>query len=163
MSKINVRFSVHFGQNQNRFIFCNNVAFSYFCPLMKSRINWDALGITTSVACAIHCAVLPLFFSVLPLFGVNIIHNIAFETGMILLALGIGIYSLYHGFRRHHHNKMPLFLFIVGIVLLVLRLYFVHYETWLLIPAVVLIVWAHFMNYRFCRVHNHAHADDCNH
>ena len=130
---------------------------------MKERINWDALGITASVACAIHCAVLPLFVSVLPLFGTNIIHNIAFEAGMVLLAFCIGIYSLYHGFRKHHHIKLPLFLFSAGIILLTLKLFFIHYETWLLIPAVALIVSAHFYNYRFCRVHNHAHADDCNH
>ncbi|WP_276502442.1 MerC domain-containing protein [Terrimonas pollutisoli] len=130
---------------------------------MKPGINWDAMGITMSVACAIHCAILPLFFSFLPLFGVNIIHNLAFETGMVLLAFAIGAYSLYHGFKRHHHSKLPFILFSAGIVLLVLKLFFIHYETWLLIPAVVLIVSAHVFNYRFCRVHNHAHADDCNH
>jgi hypothetical protein len=121
------------------------------------------MGITMSVACAIHCAILPLFFSFLPLFGVNIIHNIAFEAGMVLLAFAIGAYSLYHGYRRHHHNKLPFILFCTGIILLVLKLFFIHYETWLLIPAVVFIVSAHLFNYRFCRVHNHAHADDCNH
>ena len=130
---------------------------------MKLRMNWDALGITTSVACAIHCAILPLFVSVLPLFGVNIIHNLAFEAGMVLLAFCIGAYSLYHGYRKHHHNRVPLFLFAAGMMLLVLKLFFVHYETWLLIPAVAFIVTAHYLNYRFCRVHNHAHADDCNH
>ncbi len=130
---------------------------------MKGRINWDALGITTSVACAIHCAVLPLFVSVLPLFGTNIIHNLAFEAGMVLLAFCIGIYSLYHGFRKHHHNKLPLLLFSAGITLLTLKLFFIHYANWLLIPSVALIISAHFYNYRFCRVHNHAHADDCNH
>jgi len=126
-------------------------------------MNWDALGITTSAACAIHCAVLPLFFSVWPLFGVNIIQNLAFEAGMVLLALCIGAYSLYHGLRKHHHNKQPLLLFIAGILLLGLKLFFIQYETWLLIPAVAFIVTAHYLNYRFCRVHNHAHADDCNH
>ena len=130
---------------------------------MKPRINWDAMGITMSVACAIHCAILPLFFSFLPLFGVNIIHNMAFEAGMVLLAFAIGAYSLYHGYRRHHHNKLPFILFCTGIILLVLKLFFIHYETWLLIPAVIFIVSAHLFNYRFCRVHNHAHADDCNH
>jgi hypothetical protein len=130
---------------------------------MKPRINWDAMGITTSVACAIHCAILPLFFSFLPLFGVNIIHNMAFEAGMVVLAFAIGAYALYHGYRRHHHNKLPFILFCAGIILLVLKLFFIHYETWLLIPAVVFIVSAHLFNYRFCRVHNHAHADDCNH
>jgi hypothetical protein len=130
---------------------------------MKLRINWDALGITTSIACAIHCAILPLFVSALPLFGINIIHNIAFEAGMVLLASGIGAWSFYHGYRRHHHNSLPFVLFIAGILLLVLKLFFVHYQTWLLIPAVGLIVAAHFLNYRYCRGHNHAHASDCNH
>ena len=144
--------------------FCNYVAFLYFCPSsMKSRINWDALGIGASLACAIHCAMLPLFLSSLPLFGINIIHNIAFEAGMVLLALCIGSYSLYHGYKKHHHSLLPISLFITGITFLVLKLFFVHYETWLLIPAVLLIVTAHILNYRSCRVHNHAHKEDCDH
>lgn len=131
--------------------------------MSAKKINWDALGITASVACAIHCAVLPLFLSTLPLFGINIIHNIAFEAGMVLLAFGIGTYSFYHGYKRHHHSLRPFALFMAGLALLVLKLFFVHYETWLLIPAVALIVTAHFINYRYCRVHNHAHSDDCDH
>jgi len=54
------------------------------------RINYDALGIAASVACAIHCAVLPLVLSSLPLFGVNIINNVNFELIMIAVAFGIG-------------------------------------------------------------------------
>jgi hypothetical protein len=130
---------------------------------MKHWINWDALGIAASVACAIHCALLPLFLTSLPLFGINIIHNIAFEAGMIVLAFGIGSYSLYHGYRRHHHRRMPLVIFSFGFVLLVLKQFFVLYETWLLFPAVMLIISAHFFNFKFCRIHNHAHSDDCNH
>ena len=130
---------------------------------MRLRINWDALGITASLACAIHCAMLPLFLTSLPLFGVNIIHNLYFEAGMVALAFSIGTYSFYHGYRKHHHSFLPFALFPLGLMLLVLKLFFVHYETWLLVPAVTLIVSAHLLNYRFCRVHNHAHADDCNH
>ncbi len=137
--------------------------FHIFALFMKARINWDALGITTSVACAIHCAVLPLFVTTLPLFGINIVHNIAFEAGMVVLSFSIGTWSFYHGYKKHHHNKFPFLLFVAGILLLVLKLFFIHYETWLLIPAVGFIVTAHFLNYRYCRVHNHAHADDCNH
>jgi hypothetical protein len=130
---------------------------------MKQKINWDALGITASLACAIHCALLPLFLTSLPLFGFNIINNTFFEAGMILLAFCIGSYSLYHGFRKHHHSPTPLILFSLGIVLLVLKQFIIQYETWLLIPAVTFIILAHFLNYRFCRVHNHAHSDDCDH
>lgn len=143
--------------------FATLLLFFSFALFMKSRINWDALGITTSVACAIHCAVLPLFYTSLPLFGINIVHNTAFEAGMVVLAFAIGAYSFYHGYRKHHHNKLPSVLFVAGIVLLVLKLFFIHYETWLMVPAVGCIVAAHFLNYRYCRVHNHAHADDCDH
>ena len=130
---------------------------------MKSKINWDALGIGASLACAIHCALLPLFLSSLPLFGINIIENLAFEVGMILLALAIGSYSLYHGYKKHHHSLLPLSLFFTGFIFLVLKQFFVLYETWLLIPAVILIITAHILNYKSCRVHNHAHKEDCEH
>jgi len=130
---------------------------------MKFRINWDALGIGASLACAIHCALLPLFLTSLPLFGVNIIHNIFFEAGMIGLALLIGTLALHHGYKKHHHSRLPISLFSTGFVFLVVKQFFVHYATWLLIPAVLLIVTAHLLNFRFCRVHNHAHTDDCEH
>jgi hypothetical protein len=130
---------------------------------MKVKINWDALGIAASLACAIHCALLPLLLSSLPLFGFDIINNLFFEAGMILMAFCVGCYSLYHGFHRHHHSKLPLIVFTTGFIFLVLKQFFILYETWLLIPAVVLIISAHFLNFRFCRIHNHAHADDCNH
>jgi hypothetical protein len=130
---------------------------------MKGKVNWDVVGVGTSLACAIHCALLPLFLSSLPLFGINIIHHTGFEVGMILLALAIGSYSLYHGYKKHHHSLLPLFIFIAGFIFLVVKQFFEQYETWLLIPAVLLIVVAHILNYRSCRVHNHAHRDDCNH
>lgn len=130
---------------------------------MKFRINWDALGIGTSLACAIHCALLPLFLSSLPLFGINIIHHTGFEVGMIILAFCIGAYSLYHGFKKHHHSWTPLSLFTIGFIFLIVKQFFIHYETWLLIPAVIFIIAGHLYNYRFCRVHDHAHADDCDH
>ena len=130
---------------------------------MNLKINWDALGITASLACAIHCALLPLVFSSLPIFGINIIENTAFEIFMVALAFAIGIYSLYHGWKKHHHSFIPITVFVVGFIFLVLKLFFVEYEYWLLIPGVLGIISAHMINYRSCRVHNHAHKEDCDH
>lgn len=130
---------------------------------MKLKINLDALGVVTSLACAIHCALLPLFITSLPLFGVNIIHNTLFEVCMIVLAFCIGSYSLYHGYRRHHHNHLPVIIFSVGFIFLVLKQFFALYENWLLIPAVLFILSGHFLNYYYCREANHCHADDCDH
>jgi hypothetical protein len=130
---------------------------------MKFKINWDALGIGASMACAIHCALLPMFLSSVPLFGINILKNTAFEAGMIALAFAIGSYSLYHGYRKHHHNWIPFVLFGAGFFCLVFKEFVAHYATWLLIPAVILIIAAHLSNFRYCRVHAHAHHDDCDH
>lgn len=127
------------------------------------KINYDALGITASLACAIHCAILPLVLTSLPVFGVNIINNYFFEYFMILLAFVVGIYALYHGYKKHHHKLLPVILFASGISLLLLKEMFHQFHLWLLLPAVLLIVTAHYINYRLCRKANHCHAADCNH
>ena len=118
---------------------------------MKLKINWDGLGIITSIACAIHCGFLPLIVPVLPLFGINIIHNAAFEWGMIGLAFFVGIYSLYHGFIKHHHSYKPVYIFLVGFVFLVLKQFLASYEYLLLSIAVVFIISAHYTNYKMCQ------------
>jgi hypothetical protein len=118
-----------------------------------NRINFDALGIIASLACAVHCAVLPLLLSSLPLFGINIIHNLWFETGMILLALLVGILALRHGAHIHHQGRLPVTLFVAGITLLFVKQFVPHrYLLFFLVPAVVLIVSAHLINYRQCRL-----------
>ncbi len=127
------------------------------------RINYDALGVTASVACAIHCAVLPLMLTSLPVLGVNIIHNLYFELFMVFLAFIIGVIALYHGYKKHHHRWLPIIMFSAGIALLLLKELFHAYHLWLLLPALMLIITAHFINYRFCRKANHCHANDCNH
>jgi hypothetical protein len=130
---------------------------------MKDKFNWDALGITTSLACAIHCAVLPLLLTSLPIFGIDIIDNLSFEYFMIFIAAIIGCYALYHGYTKHHHNRLPLLTFGIGILLLLAKQAWHMWQLWLLVPAVVLIVTSHYLNYRLCKKANHCHANDCSH
>jgi hypothetical protein len=128
---------------------------------MKIQINWDVLGVSATVACAIHCAILPLILSTLPLFGINILHNIFFESGMIILALIIGTYSLWHGFRRHHHSYLPLLFFISGMFFLILKQFIIYLHLWFLLPAVILIVSAHYLKRKLCRKAQHCHSSEC--
>lgn len=130
---------------------------------MSFKVNWDALGVTASLACAIHCAVLPLLLTSLPIFGINIIDNVQFEYLMIAIAFGVGVYSLWHGYKKHHHSLVPIPLFAFGILLLLAKQIWHEYQFWFLPFAVILIISAHYTNYRFCRVHNHAHSEDCEH
>ncbi|MHA4811572.1 MerC domain-containing protein [Flavitalea flava] len=115
---------------------------------MRIKINWDALGITTSILCAIHCAILPLLVASLPVFGINIVDNTLFEYGMIGLAFSIGSWALWHGFSRHHRRLAPWLLFTGGILLLLAKQFWHQYQFRLLPFAVILIVIAHIINYR---------------
>jgi len=119
---------------------------------MNIKINWDGLGVVTSLACAIHCAVLPLIVTSLPFFGINIIHNPFFEWSMIALAFGVGVYSLVHGFIKHHRSYFPIILFSTGFIFLIAKQFFHSYENYLLIPAVILIITGHYQNYRLCNM-----------
>jgi hypothetical protein len=127
------------------------------------KINYDVLGIGASIACAIHCALLPLFLTSLPILGINIINNIFFEVMMILIALTIGLYSLLHGYKKHHHKIFPMVLFSVGMVILLLKQFFHQYQVWFLLPAVVMIISAHYINYRQCKLTAHCHTDHFSH
>jgi hypothetical protein len=127
------------------------------------RINYDVLGISVSVACAIHCAVLPMVLTSLPIFGTNIIDHAGFELSMITLSAIVGMIALWHGYNKHHHRLLPGAIFITGIILLASRLLFKVNELYFLLPAVICIIWAHWLNYRLCRKANHCHADDCQH
>jgi len=129
---------------------------------MNVKLNWDGLGIATSLACAIHCAILPLILTSLPLFGINLIHNIFFEWLMITIAFMVGSFSLFHGYVKHHQSLTPVIIFSIGFVFLVSKQLFVLYENFLLIPAIGCIISAHYLNYRLCHKtrcasHHHKH------
>jgi hypothetical protein len=119
-----------------------------------AKINWDALGIGASLACAIHCAVFPLVLTSLPVFGINIINNAAFEYFMIFLALCVGCYALMHGYRKHHANVWPLALFGAGMLLLFAKQHWHAYELYILPFAVIFVLSAHFYNFRLCKPHH---------
>jgi hypothetical protein len=117
---------------------------------MNYKLNWDGVGIATSLACAIHCALLPLLLTSLPLFGINIIHNEAFEWSMIGFAFCIGVYALYHGYIRHHRSFFPVILFAAGFCFLIAKQFSPSHNVLLLSLAVIFIISAHFLNYRLC-------------
>ncbi|MDE3125659.1 MAG: MerC domain-containing protein [Bacteroidota bacterium] len=123
------------------------------------KVNWDLLGIVTSVACAIHCALLPIVLTSLPLFGIEIIHNKRFELFMILLAFLIGAFSLLRGYLYKHHQLKPLIVFSLGILFLLSKQIWHKWEIVLLVPAVILIVYGHLLNNKTCQLRHNADSD----
>ncbi len=74
---------------------------------------------------------------------------------MILLAFIIGCFALYHGYNKHHRNILPILLFGGGILLLCAKQTWHDWQLWFLIPAVICILAAHFLNYIMCKNANH--------
>lgn len=127
---------------------CKNTKFVSMNNFMK-RVNLDLMGMVTSVACAIHCAILPLVITSLPVFGINIINNSPFEWMMIGIAFTVGCLALAHGYRSHHKDLKPLLVFTAGFVFLILKQFFYKHEFLFLVPAVFLILYAHLLNFRY--------------
>jgi len=82
--------------------------------LLKSPANLDSLGITASVLCAIHCAMVPLLITFLPLWGLSFLANEWVEISMISISLLLGIWSLGTSFKKNHDKISPIFILIAG-------------------------------------------------
>jgi uncharacterized membrane protein YczE len=124
--------------------------------LLKSG-RLDQLGMTASVACAIHCVVLPLVVTFLPLVGLEFLANIWVETAMICISMVIGAWSLISTYPRHK-NLAPLLLFITGFVLIATGHFLIVQMESILVPlGGFTIAAAHYMNWKLNRVCEHEH------
>lgn len=96
---------------------------------MKSHslgINLDWIGISASVACAIHCLALPFLISALPLLGLEVLANHWIEYSVIILSLLLAVVALSHGFTRHHQRFLPILLVILGFSIILIGLIWGH-------------------------------------
>ena len=66
-----------------------------------ARPTLDRVGIFGSLLCAVHCALLPMLFVVLPSVGLALLLDDGVELGFVSFASVVGTLSLLRGFRRH--------------------------------------------------------------
>lgn len=117
--------------------------------LFSVKLKLDWIGIGTSALCSVHCVLLPLVVSSLPVAGVNLLENFWLECAMIGIALLVGAISFYQGCFKKHKNKMPLILFALGFVFLLINQ--LKENTLLILSASFLIILAHSWNYTLLR------------
>jgi hypothetical protein len=75
-------------------------------------LKLDKAGMTASVLCAIHCAIVPILITSLPLMGLGFLANPMLEWSMISLALLIGVHAIGLSYFRTHHKRLPMLLLI---------------------------------------------------
>lgn len=124
-------------------------------PSIKSAAL-DQLGITASVACAIHCAALPFLITTLPLWGLEFLAHSWVELSMICLSLVIGVWSLSTSFPKHK-KITPIMVLIMGFMLIATGHYAFHSLEAVLIPiGGFTIAAAHYLNWKYSRnCHQH--------
>jgi phosphoglycerol transferase MdoB-like AlkP superfamily enzyme len=119
--------------------------------LATVRNVFDKVGITVTSLCAIHCIMLPIILPVLPLLGLSVGHNHAFERVMLLVTIVLGFIALFIGFHRYHRKLYPFYSLFLGVFIYWQRDVWGHeYEHAVLIVGASLVVLAHVMNMRLC-------------
>jgi len=82
---------------------------------IKQTAIYRKLGFLLSVACLIHCLLLPIFLIFSPMIGHQFHMSVFSEMLIYSLAFIFGIISLNRDYRRHK-NTWPIILFIVGFI-----------------------------------------------
>jgi hypothetical protein len=121
-------------------------------PKFKSKL--DNVGMTASVLCAVHCAIIPMLITSLPLLGLGFLANPWFEWGMIIFALCIGISAIGITYIRIKHSLLPVILLIAGFAIIIAGHLFVRsWHEAIIVPiGGLLIAAAHFFNYKYAKV-----------
>ncbi|GAB4456491.1 MAG: hypothetical protein OHK0029_14550 [Armatimonadaceae bacterium] len=114
----------------------------------------DAFGAAASFLCAMHCALMPLVITLLPLVGLQFLAEGWVEWVLIGTAAVIGITSLCLGFREHR-SRRALAVLAAGISLVVLGRVSEQYEwgEWgvpVLVLGGITIAGSHLLNRKLC-------------
>jgi len=119
------------------------------------KLNLDALGIGASLICAVHCAVLPVLVTLLPLLGLRMQGNDKLEHALLAGTFIIGCVALLRGYFRQHHRLQPLLWFLAGFAGLLLGHYSVPpaWQPVVIAAGAICIIIAHIRNLHKCRMH----------
>lgn len=134
-------------------------------PQQRHRL-FDRIGAYSAIACAIHCALLPVAIALLPSLGVAVFGSEGFELGFVVFASLLGLASLVWGYRRHRAIR-ALSLLVPGLLVLWAAVLYTPLHQSLVPHAVAmtfggtLIGLAHIANLRLN--HGHVHDATCAH
>ncbi|WP_149695643.1 MerC domain-containing protein [Chitinophaga sp. CF418] len=117
------------------------------------QVKWDAIGIGASLACAVHCVLLPVIFTAFSLFGVEILKNVFLEVLTVFVSMTAGGWAIWKGYMRLHRQKAVLVYFIAGLLLMITGNFisFTPLEMGFKITGAILLITAHIRNWRGCR------------
>lgn len=115
----------------------------------------DSLAVAFSAICLVHCLLLPVALTLLPVFGVVLSHG-AFHQLMLIVVLPVSVIALGIGCRRHRSGSVAV-LGGLGLGLLIFAalalhtLWGQHLERNITIAGGLILAIAHVQNFLYCR------------
>lgn len=114
----------------------------------------DKVGATASLLCAVHCALMPLVITLLPLLGLAFLADERIEWALVGFSAAMGVSSLCLGYRVHR-SRRALTVLAVGLGLLAAgRIAERRYQEPWGVPLVVVggvgVATSHLLNRRLC-------------
>jgi hypothetical protein len=133
----------------------------------------DKAGMIASITCAIHCMIMPLIVTLLPIFGLSLFATEEFEWMLLMVSAMLGVTSLCFGFRKHKSFRAFSFLGI-GLTFLVIgrlahehvshfRVYTFDIYLLFLVAGAILVALSHWLNNKLCKSCLPCHSSGCEH
>src|SRR6218665_3705154 len=84
----------------------------------KHKHYSEQITVILSVLCAVHCILTPVLVVLLPVAGNYFEQYHWIEYIIVLSVFVLGTSSILHGYKDHHQNKIPAYIFFSGVILL---------------------------------------------
>ena len=123
---------------------------------MNTQLKADKLSITLSMACMIHCLLMPSFLILTSSFLALTIDNELIHKVFLILVIPVSLYALISGFQNHKSSSY-LYLGITGLWLLIFAVFFGEgvfgelAEQVLTFLGSFVVAYSHYQNFQTCR------------
>ena len=123
---------------------------------MNTQLKADKLSITLSMACMIHCLLMPSFLILSSGFLALTIDNELIHKVFLILVIPISLYALISGFQNHKITSY-LYFGISGLWLLIFAVFFGEgvfgelAEQVLTFLGSLVVAYSHYQNFQTCR------------
>jgi len=104
------------------------------------------MGTTTSLICAVHCALLPLCLSLGYVKASSFMNNIFFEVIVLTLTAGFVFFSIIKPYYQDRNNPLPFILAITGILLIAIHHLIPTHQSFIIVLGGILIAISHMFN-----------------
>jgi hypothetical protein len=125
----------------------------------------DRVGMTASFLCAVHCAIMPLVVTLLPLLGLTFLASEPIEWALLASSATLGTLSLCMGFKEHRSRRVFAVLGVALALLVLGRIAHSHDgSSWSLVFMVaggLTMMGAHIFNHYLCRSCRRCSSHEC--